>query len=86
MPTLNQTQTLAALSCTFTQLLLLMRNPAFPPALSNDGYGHVTFDQTAIMASAASRGWTWGNSDLAAANWSMLASSSPCGVERRRSV
>jgi hypothetical protein len=83
MPALNQAQTLAALDVTFTQLLLLMRNPAFPAPESNDGYGDVTFDQTAIdtfaglMTSAASNGWTWGNADLPSANFAMLATSTP---------
>jgi hypothetical protein len=60
-----------------------MRNPSFPVALSDDGYGGVSFDQAAIsafaglMTSAAARGWKWTDSDLAGANWATLATSSP---------
>ncbi len=61
---LTQTQTLAALGVTFTQLLLLMRNGQFPTPLTDDGYRDVTFDATAIsnfaglMQAAQQNGWT----------------------------
>jgi hypothetical protein len=57
-----------------------MRNSAYPPALSDDGVG--AFDADAIFAfaglmrAASSNGWTWGNADLAGANWAHLASTS----------
>ncbi len=81
---LNQTGTLAALGVNFTQLLLLMRNSEFPTPLTNDGYGGVTFDSTAItnfaatMASAKSNGWQWTNADLPSFNFTM-ASTTPVG-------
>jgi hypothetical protein len=83
MATLNQTQTLSALNITFTQLLLLMRNGQFPSTLSNDGYGGVTFDSTAItnfaalMSAAAAKGWTLGNADYPSADWAHLAVTTP---------
>ncbi len=80
---MNTAAALAALGVTYLELLSLLNNSQFPPALTDDGQGDMTFDPTAIsnfgarMRSAASNGWQVTPDGYASANWSLLASTSP---------
>ncbi|MGO9049740.1 MAG: hypothetical protein ACLP19_05845 [Xanthobacteraceae bacterium] len=78
---MNFTQVMAALGLTTEQLLALMNNAQFPAA-NYDGNGIPTWSSGAISAFAAlmSAAAPWQldyNTQLASANWSALAATTP---------